>query len=107
MHVELIDPTEKLSPELGGTGYLPPREPATREALLADACRTDNGTAEIGRVVWKLSRRSVNTLPVKQLRIFNKRIPCEVVGSLREWLFISVPIESVKSALSKPTRATP
>jgi len=57
MHIELIEATEKLTPSLGGTGYLPPRHPADAQQLSSDAHR--RVVEPLQMCVWKVARRSV------------------------------------------------
>jgi hypothetical protein len=84
-HVELIQPREKISPSLGGTGYLPPSRPATLPEL-AEAIRQ-------GQIVWKVARNSVNwrrPAETRRLQFENLQIKCAVIGSMRDWWFVRV-----------------
>lgn len=84
-HVELISPNERLSPQLGGTGYLPPATPATLPEL-ADAVRA-------GQIVWKVARASVNWRRPANIRLLNLgtvRIKCMVIGGQCDWYFVHV-----------------
>lgn len=80
-HIELIKPTEKLSPDLGGTGYLPPSRPATLKEL-AEACAK-------GQVIWKVDRSTVNWKKAAKTRILDLgehselgrvRVRCVILG---------------------------
>ncbi len=84
-HVELIKAGEKLSPDLGGTGYLPPAQAATLEELSAAVRR--------GEVIWKVARSSVNwARPAKtrRLQLSEVQVACRVIGSVREWWLVMV-----------------
>lgn len=102
-HVELIDPSEKLEASLGGTGYCAPGTAATRRQLLASLDRAD-----VGMVVWKVTRRSVTwsrSRPVgdRRLPIHGHRIPCWILGSSFQWWFISVNALAARRILEKAT----
>jgi hypothetical protein len=84
-HIELIQPREKIAPELGGTGYLPPSRPATLRELAAAVRR--------GQVVWKVARSSVDwkrPARTRRLQLERVQIKCAVIGSIREWWFVRV-----------------
>jgi hypothetical protein len=87
-HVELIQPGERLSLALGGTGYLPPSRPATLPEL-TEAIRQ-------GQIVWKVARNSVDfrrPAETRRLQFENLQIKCAVIGSNREWWFVRVLAE--------------
>lgn len=84
-HVELIQPNEKLSPSLGGTGYLPPSQPATLQELSA--------AIRAGQVVWKVARTSVDWRRPAQTRLLvlsEVRVRCTIVGGTKDWWFVHV-----------------
>lgn len=84
-HVEIIRPSEKIAPSLGGTGYLPPAKAATLSELVA--------AVRAGQVIWKVARATVDwRLPAKtrRLQFEGFQIKCVVVGSMRDWWFVRV-----------------
>lgn len=92
-HVELIDPKEKLSPSLGGTGYVAPKEPSSVLDLYANAAWAAETYPELNMTVWKVSRASVNWkrhANQRRLRIDGRSVPCEVIGGTHDWWFVSV-----------------
>lgn len=92
-HVEIINPREKLSPSLGGTGYLPPSKPMTLAQVddaVAEAIRA--GTAVDGAIMLKVARNSVKwSRPSKsrtrKLNLEDGVCECVVVGGNRDWWF--------------------
>lgn len=108
-HVELIQHGERLSPELGGTGYRPPAKAASVIELLADLSRTDGGRSDLGFTVWKVKRKSVDWhhhAPINERRIHigKNRIACSILGSTRDWWFVAVDIARAKFLLAKTAR---
>lgn len=105
MHIELINPREKLSPSLGGTGYLPPAEPATVRELLDDADRSErHPDLSLGFCVWKVAAHSVGWhhgryRATRRLRVNGKQLPCRVLGSMRHWYFVAVRSANVCQAV--------
>jgi hypothetical protein len=93
-HVELIDPAEKLSPELGGTGYVGPTKPATAMDLYVNALAAVEQFPELNATVWKVLRTSVSggwrAAPSRRLRVGGHVVPCEVIGGVKHWWFVSV-----------------
>ena len=82
-HVEIIQPRERISPGLGGTGYLPPAEPATWPELAA--------AVRAGQIVWKVARNSVNWRRAAKTRLLQfetVQIRCAVIGSTGDWWFV-------------------
>jgi hypothetical protein len=98
MHVELINPREKLSPELGGTGYVGPTEPASALSLYTNA----EAAAQTGLdwTIWKLLRTKEHWRP-KRLKLYGRSIPCEVIGGTGEWLFVSVVASKAAELMKK------
>jgi len=99
-HVEIIRPCEKLSPDLGGTGYLDPLVPATRAELLATLPSPHFAEEQIPPI-WKVDRSSViwKTPAVKRRKLYvagkGDPGPCpfllvRVVGGNRRWFFVAV-----------------
>jgi hypothetical protein len=102
-HVELIDPMEKVSPELGGTGYLGPKEPANALMLYANAAVAAKSFPELNMTVWKVLRSSVNWQRYAKwhhLIVGGRPIRCEVIGSVSEWWFVSVDATKAAKALT-------
>jgi hypothetical protein len=97
-HVEIINPRERLSPELGGTGYLPPATRATAAELANDAAAQAEAFG-IGLAVWKV--RMVNTHRPKRLCIEGRHLACDVIGSVRDWWFVSVDATKAAKVLGK------
>ena len=92
-HVELIDPQEKLSKELGGTGYVGPKSPATPLELRMNAFDAANAHPDLNMTVWKVLRSSVrwkSNDKSRRIRIRDRMIPCEIIGGTRDWWFVSV-----------------
>ncbi len=89
-HVEVIKPNERLSPELGGTGYLPPSEPASTEAMIADLENAQQQAPRLGIAVWKVKRESGKH--PRRLTLPNGRyLNCSVIGGTgRDWWFVRV-----------------
>ena len=86
-HVELIDPQEKLS------GYVGPKEPATALDLRCNAFDSAQKWPELDKVVWKVLRVSVNWkrhATSRRIRVGDRVLPCEVIGSVRDWWFVSL-----------------
>jgi hypothetical protein len=108
VHIELIDPREKLAEELGGFGcYVPPREPATVADLLIDAAT--RASDSINLVVWKVARRSVNWTQgrhrsTRRLRIRGAVIPAKVLGGDRHWYFVAASASDAVKKLKPLTR---
>lgn len=106
MHVELIEPNERLDQSLGGTGYLPPRvsERASVEELVADLRLRATQEFNFGMSIWKVGRYSTPSwrrwAKSRRLVVHGKRIACEVVGSTRDWWFVAVKCAPAIKALS-------
>lgn len=101
-HIEVINPMEKLSVELGGTGYLGPKSPATQIELWADAVEAWGREPNLGFTVWKVLQSSVRwkSYPVnRRLRVGGRVLPCEIIGSHSVWWFVSVNAIRVMRAL--------
>jgi hypothetical protein len=102
-HVELIDPLEKISPELGGTGYVGPKEPANALSLYANAAVAAKSLPELNMTVWKVLRSSVNwnkPAKVRRLLVGGRTIPCEIIGSVSDWWFVSVDAAKAEKILT-------
>ena len=100
MHVELINPREKLSPELGGTGYVGPTEPASALSLYTNAAAESQGGLDW--TIWKLLRTKEHRRRYpKRLKLYGRSIPCEVIGGVGEWLFVSVVASKAAESLKK------
>lgn len=98
-HVELIDPLEKLSPELGGTDYVGPKEAASAFDLYTNALSTSESFPDLNMTVWKVLRSSVawnKYAKSRRLKINGRVIQCEIIGSTRDWWFVSV--DAIKAA---------
>lgn len=87
-HVEVIRPHERLSPELGGTGYLAPSKHSHIAALIADLEKANS--QGLGVAVWKVRRES--SRHPRRLTLPNGRyLRCRVIGSTgRDWWFVKV-----------------
>lgn len=84
-HIELISPREKLSLELGGTGYVLPSKPATLPELIT--------AVRAGQIVWKVARTSVDwrrPAKTRRLQLAECQINCAVIGSTKDWWFVRV-----------------
>jgi hypothetical protein len=109
MHVELIDPREKLAETLGGYGhYLPPRNPAPVRDLLTDAM--NRAGEPLNTAVWKVARRSVqwDQGPYRQtrrLRVGPVVIPAKLLGGDRNWYFVAVTASEAASKLRQQAAA--
>ena len=95
-HAEIIRPSERLSPSIGGTGYQPPSEPTTlANVLAAYEASLAAGVTVPGMFVLKVLRGSVNwKKPAKKRRLTfsDGRCDCVVIGSNRDWWFVSVQL---------------
>ena len=103
MHIETIKPSEKLSMELGGTGYALPMQPATKAELLADAAEALQRFPELNMTVWKVLRSSVNWkrwAATRRLLVNHRAIPGTVLGSGSVWWFVSVDARLVVERLT-------
>jgi len=103
-HIEAIRPHERLSPALGGTGYLPPERPATRAELLDDLLDGVKRCPGLNAHVWKVSRDSVRwdrTWSYRRLSIDGSAIPCVIIGSVKDWWFVSVEPNVAKRLLER------
>lgn len=106
-HVELIIPSERLHPTLGGTGYLEPKPAfaATTAELIQDASRQQTA----GVTVWKVSRPSVGWHKGKArnhrfLRVGKSDVLVNIVGSNRHWYFVSVNCADAVRILTRSRR---
>ncbi len=106
MHIEVIAFTEKISPDLGGTGYLPPnKEPSSVKTLLDDAIVRSREA--LNTSVWKVARRSVGWHQGKYtgyrwLTIHGKRlIRARELGGNRFWYFVAVNASEAVRILSR------
>lgn len=99
-HVETIKPHERLSPELGGTGYLPPSEPSTISELESDLRKAQAQMPSLGLSVWKVKRES--SRHPRRLTLPNGRyLECKVIGGTgRDWWFVRVSTADGLKALS-------
>ena len=92
-HIETIAPEEKISPSLGGTGYVGPKQPASMLELYVNATASIEQFSNLGTAVWKVLQSSVNWTQAAQfrrLKIDGRTVPCEVIGSDRQWWFVAV-----------------
>lgn len=93
-HVEVIDPMEKVSPQLGGTGYVGPKESSTSLVGLAvNARHAADQYPELNATVWKVLKTSVDWRRYalsRRLRLGPCVLKCEVIGSVQDWWFVSV-----------------
>lgn len=95
VHVETIDPMEKLSPEIGGTGYVGPKAAASMQELRTSAIEAFRTHPAMPLVVWKVLRSSVKWNRFarwRNLRIDGRVVRCEVIGSTEDWYFVSVDV---------------
>lgn len=87
-HVEIIRPRERLSLELGGTGYLSPSKPSPTDVLRAEMekAQRQNLTSTVLKV-----RRTSSRHP-RRLTLPNGRyLKCSVIGGTgRDWWFVKV-----------------
>lgn len=93
-HVEIIKPNERLDPSLGGTGYLPPTSPATWAEIL-DELRRVKAEFDLPCVAFKVLRSSTswkNHSANRRLLIGDTRIPCKLIGGIKDWWFVSIQI---------------
>lgn len=99
-HIEVIKPHERLSPELGGTGYLPPSTPSSVKELATDLQKAQSQMPSLGLAVWKVKRES-NKHP-RRLTLPNGRyLRCSVIGGTgRDWWFVRVSTADGLKALS-------
>lgn len=97
-HVEAIKAKERLSPELGGTGYLPPSDPSPVEILKAEMEKAQNHN--LSCTVLKVRRTS--NKPPRRLTLPNGRyLNCSVIGGTgRDWWFVKVSTAEGLRALS-------
>lgn len=107
-HIELIDPKEKLSVELGGYGgYLGPKNPDSVLDLMVNAKWAADKWPELNMAVWKVLRSSVNWKGVAQtrrLRIAGRTIPCDIIGGVKDWWFVSVNATKAAAILQTANR---
>lgn len=109
-HIELIDPMEKLSPGLGGTGYVGPKQPADALALYVNAVAAIESPYSLNMTVWKVLRRSVDwsqCAQFRRLRVGSKTVACTVIGSNRDWWFVSVDAARAADILYRDAIDTP
>jgi hypothetical protein len=102
-HVELIDPMEKLSPSIGGTGYVGPTQPAEVLSLYINAAASLESWPELNATVWKVLRSSVNWTQCAQyrrLKVGGRVVPCSVIGGNLDWWFVSVDATKAIGILS-------
>lgn len=93
MHIETINPMERLSPELGGTGYVPPNKPASAFELYHDAQYSLSRFPGLNFTVWKVARESVNWkrhAKFRRLIVSGKPLQASVIGGTEHWWFVSV-----------------
>lgn len=97
-HVEAIKAKERLSPELGGTGYQPPTEPSSVDVLRAEFEKAQ--AQNLPCTVLKV-RRTSNKHP-KRLTLPNGRyLKCKVIGGTgRDWWFVKASVADGLKALS-------
>lgn len=101
-HVEVIRPHERISPELGGSGYLPPSVPSSADELFADLVKAERQSAMHGYIVettvWKVARKG--SRHPKRLTLPNGRyLKCRVIGGQQQWWFVAVNIFDGADAL--------
>lgn len=102
-HIELIDPKERLSPELGGTGYVGPRGAANVLDLFRSASAAFEQWPHLNAVVWKVLRSSVNWKKhanTRRLVVDGRRLDCTVIGGTMDWWFVSLEASRVVDALT-------
>jgi hypothetical protein len=105
MHIELIDPSEKLAQSLGGTGYLPPREPTPRQRLWREAAWAK--ALPMDTCVWKVDAASVDwskgpRRATRRIRVDGRTLSGRIVGSTRQWYFVAVRATDVLAKLGDP-----
>lgn len=91
-HVEIIQPRERIDPSLGGTGYVGPKRPASLAEISAELDRARH-EFKLPSAVFKVLRGSVswrNHKANRRLFIEGHRIPCRLIGGIREWWFVSI-----------------
>jgi hypothetical protein len=102
MHIEVIDPSEKLAPPLG-RGYGPPAAATPISGLLDDAILRSR--EPLNTCVWKVARSSVQWhhgpyRTFRRLTINGSRcLKARVVGSQRHWYFVATCASDAVSAL--------
>ena len=99
-HVEVIRPSERVSPELGGTGYLPPAQPSSAKALSRYLQLAQDQMPNLGIAVLKVKRES--SKHPRRLTLPNGRyLRCSVIGGTgRDWWFVRVSTADGLKALS-------
>jgi hypothetical protein len=102
-HIELIDPKEKIPVEWGGYGgYVGPRGVASPLALYVNALASAERWPDLNATVWKVLRSSVNwksSASTRRLVVAGRTIPCEVIGGVRDWWFVSVDAKKTAAIL--------
>lgn len=95
-HAEIIRPAERIIPELGGTGYQPPSVPATlADVVAAYETSLAAGATVPGMFVLKVYRDSVNwkkPAVKRRLTFVDGTCECVVIGSIRDWWFVSISL---------------
>lgn len=97
-HVEAIKPKERISPELGGTGYLPPSQPSPVDILRAEMEKAEK--QNLTSTVLKVKRTS--SKHPRRLTLPNGRyLKCSVIGGTgRDWWFVKVSTAAGLRALT-------
>lgn len=102
-HIEIIKPSERLAPSLGGTGYLSPTRSATAKEIAAELNRVRGEFPDLPSAVFKVLRTTVswqNHYPRRRLRFNGTTVSCRCVGGIREWWFVSLHVTQAERLMA-------